>query len=176
MWIRWTLLLSILVARCGTESECSPHALSSISLKIFDKKNVKCETKTAPDELCSIRFLWPTSVTCIRPDNGLPSPWTSRSSAKEYALGAWRCQSDRSWVQYSSMVCEGNQTACETLVKDSCHAEFDPSMALAYVLLLVIGIILVFGCICCTAAFGYIVHCMCSYGNDRRYNVYSRFP
>lgn len=74
------------------------------------------------------------------------------------------------------MVCEGNQTACETLVKDSCHAEFDPSMALAYVLLLVIGIILVFGCICCTAAFGYIVHCMCSYGNDRRYNVYSRFP
>lgn len=156
--------------------ECSPHALSSISYKLFEKKDVRCTTKTGPDELCDMRFLWPNSVTCIRPENKMPSPLTQRSPASEYALGAWRCESDRSWVQYANMICPENQTACETSVKECCHAEFDPSMALAYVLFLILGCALSFGCLCCVGLCGYIAHCMCStYRNERRY-VYSRFP
>lgn len=150
--------------------ECSPHSLAVLSYRLFDRKGITCAIKNGPDELCEMGFLWPTSISCSRLESKMPSPWTPRSQADEYARGAWRCESDRSWVQHAFLVCPGNATACDTVVRDSCHAEFDPTMALAYVVILVVGCASVFGCLCCLGLCGYMLHCAC---RESRRRVYS---
>lgn len=174
IWMQiWIYILWIcLTISCCISQECSSTSLSVIGYKLFDRKNIRCITASGPDQLCQLNFLWPNTIKCTRPETKLPSPWTSRSPADEYARGAWRCESDRSWVQYSSMVCPGNITACETSISESCHAEFDPSVTLAYLMLLIFGCIAIFGCMCCAGICGFVIHYNCN--ASRKKSMYSR--
>lgn len=171
---RWIYLIWIYLSiSCCWSQECSQHSLAVLVHKTFDRKSIQCSSPNGPDQLCDLKFLWPNTITCFRPENKLPSPWTSRSPAYEYARGAWVCQSDRSWVQFSVMICAGNQTACETSVNDSCHAEFDPSMTLAYLMLIILICIAIFTFICCAGICGFLIHYSCLNRRSRT-AMYSR--
>src|SRR5690242_654973 len=79
---RWIYLIWIYLSiSCCWSQECSQHSLAVLVHKTFDRKSIQCSSPNGPDQLCDLKFLWPNTITCFRPENKLPSPWTSRSPA-----------------------------------------------------------------------------------------------
>ena len=161
MMLQITLIL--LLFRCISGSRaCVANSIVSSSYRIFSRGEIRCSAGSMTDDLCEMIFLWPTEVSCLRPDSKMPSGWNWNSPADAYAHSIWRCETDKTWVQYAWMSCPHNATACDTSAIEDCYASFDPAMSFYYILLVCIVCCMIFGCMCCAGVCGYVAHCTLS--------------